>query len=300
MDIRQLHYFREIVNQESISKAAEVLHIAQPPLSQQLKKMETELGTVLIHRYRQKWELTETGEVLFQYAERLLSTMEDIKQQIEEIEQGSAGTLKIGVSSACLSLLVDYVSMYREKFPNVKISIEKGNSEELLRKLNRKEIEIALLLRLDHSEDYFVKALEKQEYVVVSPREWGNVFSSDQVTFKEIGNHPFIMLGAMEGHSYYENILRAFDAEDVTPEIVLESKDLTTVIAMVSKGLGLSIIPRVAYAVPMEQVKIYELKQFDFRVEPVLIKTKEERVSKAASQFWELVDSLFEDKGQRN
>lgn len=291
MDIRQLHYFREIVNQGSISKAAEVLHIAQPPLSQQLKKLETELGTILIHRYRQKWELTETGQVLYQYAEKLLFTMKDIKQQITEIEQGSAGVLRIGVSSACLNLLVDYVSIYREQFPNVKISIEKGNSEELLKKLDRKEIEIALLLRLDHSENYFVKAMEKQEYVVVSPRSWGNVFPSRKVTFKELADHPFIMLGAMEGHSYYKNILRAFDDENVTPQIVLESKDLTTVTAMVSRGLGLSIIPRVAYAEPMEQLMIHELKNFDIRVEPVMIKTKDERVSKAAAQFWELVDS---------
>ncbi|MDW0109684.1 LysR family transcriptional regulator [Sporosarcina aquimarina] len=290
MDIRQLHYFREIVNQGSISKAAEVLHIAQPPLSQQLKKLETELGTTLIHRYRQKWELTETGEVLFQYAEKLLFTMKDIKQQISEIEHGSAGTLRIGVSSACLNLLVDYVSLYRDQFPNVKISVEKGNSEELLKKLDRKEIEIALLLKLDHSEQYIVKTLGKQEYVVVSPRSWGNVFSSEKVTFKEIAKHPFIMLGAMGGHSYYKNILRAFDAEGVAPDIVLESKDLTTVIAMVSGGLGLSIIPRVAYAVPMEQLTIHELENFDSHVEPVMIKTKDERVSKAATQFWELVE----------
>lgn len=291
MDIRQLHYFKEIVNQGSISKAAEVLHIAQPPLSQQLKKLETELGTILIHRYRQKWELTETGEVLYRYAEKLLFTMKDIKQQISEIEQGSAGTLRIGVSSACLNLIVDYVSIYREQFPNVKISVEKGNSEELLKKLDSKEIEIALLLRLDHSENYYVKAMEKQEYVVVSPRSWGNVFSSRKVTFKELAEHPFIMLGAMGGHSYYENILRAFDEENVTPQIVLESKDLTIVTAMVSRGLGLSIIPRVAYAVPMEQLMIHELKNFDYHVEPVMIKTKDERVSKAAAQFWELVDS---------
>lgn len=290
MNSRQLHYFYEIVNQGSISKAAEVLHIAQPPLSQQLKKLEMELGTILIHRYRQKWELTETGEVLYHYAKKSLSTMKDIKQQIAEIEQGVAGTLRIGVSSACLNLLVDYISLYRERFPNVKISIEKGNSEELLKKLDQKEIEVALLLRLDYSEHYFVKCLGKHEYVAVSPRSWGNVFLSRNVTFKEIANYPFIMLGAMEGHSYYESILKAFDEDNVTPDIVLESKDLTTVIAMVSRGLGLSIIPRIGYTVPLEQLLFHELQHFDFHVEPVMIITKDERVSKAASQFWELVD----------
>ena len=96
--------------------------------------METELGTTLIHRYRQKWELTETGELLYNYAEKLLFSAEDIKRQIEEIEEGSAGILRVGVSSACLNLLVDYIASYRERFPNVKITIEKGNSEEHLKK----------------------------------------------------------------------------------------------------------------------------------------------------------------------
>ena len=94
----------------------------------------------------------------------------------------------------------------------------------------------------------------------------------------------------MEGHSYYENILKAFDEAGVTPDIILESKDLTTVIAMVSNGLGFSIIPRMADAVPMQRLKINELKQFDFCVEPVMIKTSNERVSRAASQFWRLVE----------
>lgn len=289
MNIKQLYYFREIVNQGSISKAAQTLHMAQPPLSQQLKKLEIELDTILIHRYRQKWELTETGEVLLEYANKVLSSMKDVKQKITEIEQGSAGVLRIGVSSACLNLLADYVSNYREQFQNVKIVIEKGNSEELLKKLDRKEIEVALLLRLDYSEHYHVKALEKEEYIVVAPRSWGDVFISENVTFTNIAKHPFIMLGAMEGHSYYKNILDSFEKENVIPTIVLESKDLTTVIAMVSSGVGLSIIPRVAYAVPMEQLRIYELEAFDFHVEPVLIKTKDERISKVATQFWELV-----------
>ena len=129
------------------SEAAEVLHIAQPPISQMLKKLEMELGTTLIYRYRQKWELTETGEVLYQYATRLLIRMQDVKRQIQEIEKGTAGTVRIGVSSACSNMLIDYVSMYRAQFPNVKISISSGNSEGLLKLIEKKEIDVALLLR---------------------------------------------------------------------------------------------------------------------------------------------------------
>lgn len=110
MDIRQLQYYKEIVNQGSISKAAEILNVAQPPLSQTLKKLETELGTTLIHRYRQKWQLTETGELLYQYAKQVLGQMEEVERRIQEIEEGTSGTLRIGVSSACSNMIVDYYS----------------------------------------------------------------------------------------------------------------------------------------------------------------------------------------------
>ena len=105
VDIKQLKYFKTIVDEGNISKAAEVLHMAQPPLSQQLKRLETELGTVLIKRYTQKWELTETGEILYRHAVNMLQDIKEIKREINEMEEGISGTLTIGVSSSCVNFL---------------------------------------------------------------------------------------------------------------------------------------------------------------------------------------------------
>ncbi|AXI00101.1 LysR family transcriptional regulator [Sporosarcina sp. PTS2304] len=290
MDIRQLHYFKEIVDQGSISKAALVLHMAQPPLSQQLQKLETELGTTLIQRYRQKWEITETGKLLYSYATRLVAEMQEIKLRIREVEEGSAGTLRVGVSSACLNILADYIEIYRKKYPDVKISVYKGDSEELLTKIEEKVIDLAIVLRLNHSKQYAMKKMMEQEYVVVCPVVWGELFEYDDVTFKELANYPFIMLEAMEGHTYYEDVLQAFTEAGVSPNIIMETKDIATVIAMVSKGLGLSIIPRMAYVEPMQQLSLHELKDFSYRAEPVMIKRNKEHISKAALQLWDLVD----------
>lgn len=291
MDIRQLHYFKEIVKQGSISKAAEVLHIAQPPLSQILKKLETELGTTLIHRYRKKWELTETGELLYQYAEDMLFRMQDIRQRIQEIEQGTAGTVNIGVSSACSNMLVDYVSMFRAQFPNVKIIIITGDSEELLKKLDQREIDIALLLRLNNSEKYQMKILKKQPTAVMIPKIWPTAFSSDHVTFEQISPFPLIMLGAMEGHSFYDDLLQAFHEQQLKPNIIIECKDIAMIVGLVSRGLGLSIIPRMNYSSSfVEQTTLFKLKEFDFSVEPVFLRLKDEPSSKAVTQFWEIVE----------
>lgn len=290
MDIRQLHYFKEIVKQGSISKAAEVLHIAQPPLSQLLKKLETELGTTLIHRYRQKWELTETGELLYQYATQMLFRMQDVKQQIQEIEQGAAGTVRIGVSSACSNMLIEYISAYRAQFPNVKISIISGNSEELLKRLEEREIDIALLIRTSKSEHYDMKILKRQPYVVLIPTSWSSSFPSQHATIEQIAQFPFILLGALEGHSFHENLLKAFDEHHVKPNIIMECKDIPMIVALVSRELGISVIPRMDYTPPfLGNTMLLELKQFDVSVEPVMVKLKDERISKAVSQFWEMI-----------
>lgn len=284
MDFRQLHYFKEIVKQGSISKAAEVLHIAQPPLSQLLKKLENDLGTTLIHRYRQKWELTETGEILYQYANQMLMQNQDVKQRIQEIEQGIGGTVSIGVSSACSNMLIDYVSMFRTQYPNVKMNIETGNSEELLKRLEQREIDVALLLRLGNSEQYEMKIIKKQPTAVIIPTSWATSFSSQHVTIEQIAKFPFIMLGAMEGLSFTEDLFKAFDEHQVKPNIIIECKDIRMVVALVSRGLGLSVIPRMDYTSPLlEHTTLFELKQFDFYLEPVIVKLKDQRISKVAS-----------------
>ena len=291
MDFRQLYYFKEIVKQGSISKAAEVLHIAQPPLSQLLKKLETDLGTTLIHRYRQKWELTATGEILYQYANQMLMQIQDVKQQIQEIEQGIGGTVSIGVSSTCSNMLIDYVSTFRTQYPNVKINIVTGNSEELLKRLEQREIDVALLLRLGNSEQYEMKILKKQPTAVIIPSSWATSFSSQHVTIEQIAQFPFIMLGAMEGLSFNEDLFKVFDEHQVKPNIIIECKDIRMVVALVSRGLGLSVIPRMDYTSSfLEHTTLFELKQFDFHLEPVIVKLKDQRISKVASQFWEMVD----------
>ncbi|TJY41764.1 LysR family transcriptional regulator [Cohnella pontilimi] len=291
MDIRQLYYFREIVRQGGISKAAEVLHIAQPPLSQLLKKLEEDFGTTLIHRYRQKWELTETGELLFRYAEQTLKEMQDVRQRIQEIEQGITGVVSIGVASVCTNILIDYVSLFRKQYPQIKINITTGNSDELLKKLNRKEIDIALLLRSDNIGQYRMEIINKQPFVVMIPKSWLASFSSPNVTLEQIAKFPFILLGPMEGHSFHEILLETFHERNLKPNVVMECKDVTMVIELVSRELGLSIIPRMDYSSPfLKNIMFLELEEIKIDVEPAFLRLKDEPISKAAIQFWGIVE----------
>jgi LysR family transcriptional regulator, salicylic acid-responsive activator of bsdBCD len=290
MDTRHLYYFREIVRQGSISKAAEVLHMAQPPLSQLLKKLEEDFGTTFIHRYRQKWELTETGELLFQYAEQTLKDMQDIRLRIQEIEQGVTGVVNIGAATVCTNILIDYISPFRKQYPNMKINISIGSSDELLKKLRRKEIDIALLLRSEQVGQYELRTIGRKPFVVIIPTSWLTSFSSRKITLEQIAQFPLILLGPMEGHSFHEILLETFHERQLKPKVMMECRDVTVVIELVSRELGLSIIPRMDYSSSIsENVTLLELEEINIDVEPTFLRLKDEPTSKAAIQFWEIV-----------
>ena len=94
----------------------------------------------------------------------------------------------------------------------------------------------------------------------------------------------------MEGYSFHGELLKAFEDHEVKPNIIIECKDIPMLVALVNRGLGISIIPRMDYkSLFVEHLKIYEFRQFDFSVEPVMMKLKDVPISKAATKFWQMV-----------
>lgn len=286
VDLKQLKYFKTIVDEGNISKAAEVLHMAQPPLSQQLKKLETELGTVLIKRYTHKWELTETGETLYKHAVRMLHDIQEIKQEISEIEEGVRGTLTIGIAPSCVGFLPTKIRQFRENYPNVFIKIWKEDSSHLQNLLLEGEIEISIMLLPMNFQDYHVIRLPQYPFVVVIPSKWQGKFTNHAVRLKDIIHYPFLMLGPMKGYSMYEYILGQFHKHQFSPNIVMECKDISTLLSLVAAEIGISIIPKSdIYGSFHQDIKTLEIDDFSLFVEPAIIYRKEHRLSKAAEHF---------------
>jgi LysR family transcriptional regulator, salicylic acid-responsive activator of bsdBCD len=216
--------------------------------------------------------------------------MQDIRLRIQEIEQGITGVVNIGAATVCTQILIDYISRFRRQFPNIKINIMIGHSDELLTKLRRKEIDIALLLRSEQIGQYQMKTIDRQPFVVIIPTSWLASFNSHKITLEQIAPYPLILLGPMEGHSFHEILLETFHERRFKPNVMMECKDVTVVIELVSRELGLSIIPKMDYSSPIsENVTLLELEEINIDVEPTFVRLKDEPISKAAIQFWEIV-----------
>lgn len=282
MDLKQLHYFTEIVKQGNISKAAETLHMAQPPLSQALKKLETELETTLIERYRTKWAITETGQYVFEQAEALKARMEIMRRTVREIELGEAGTLSIGLSTACAQLCVGSLKKFKQQYPNVFLNIQQGSSHQMEEKLRENDIECAMMLKPLYDHSYEMRSLSQEIFVALFPEEWPLL--ENHVSLAELHTLPLIVLGRMEGYSMYENVLNAFYEKGLKPNVEIECHDISLVQSLVKKEMGIGVVPLMGVQ-QTPGIKIVPIDDLHLIFEPVVLHRKERELSPKAQHF---------------
>ncbi|ASB91088.1 HTH-type transcriptional regulator BsdA [Bacillus sonorensis] len=160
MDIRQLKYFVTIAEEGKITAAAKQLHIAQPPLSRQLKQLEEELGVVLFDRNKKKnLTLTYEGEVFYKRAKDILHKLRDSILEVQELREEVAGTLAVGSTIYCAALLLSKVSQIREKHPNLMFNIWEGEPSRLHKLLENRQIDAAITTTPFYSKNIESKSL---------------------------------------------------------------------------------------------------------------------------------------------
>ena len=146
MDIRQLRYFLTIADEGSITKAAEKLHMSQPPLSQQLKLLETELGVQLFERNTRNITLTDVGEALLYRTRQILDLFELTKNEVMDIHAGLDGTLSIGtVSSAGATFLPNIMQRFHQMYPRVNFEILDEDSDKIMEMLTHGMIDLGII-----------------------------------------------------------------------------------------------------------------------------------------------------------
>ncbi|GGE55616.1 LysR family transcriptional regulator [Pullulanibacillus camelliae] len=284
MDVRQLRYFCTIVEEKQITKAAKVLHIAQPPLSHQLKLLEEELQAPLIIRDARKWEVTEAGKRLYQRAKQILQLMEDAQKEVTEIEQGIQGTLSIGTSSICMSYLTDHLSSFHNTFPNVYIKLLYGDTYALEEMLQQNLIDIALLLLPVEQENYHILSLHEDPFVVVIPRQWEERFPESTISLRQVAEQDLLLGRRTSGNGMYENIIQLFKAQQLEPRIILDSPDISGLLTLVATGMGVTIIPQSeVHQVYQDNYKILPISEPFLKTRPALVWLKDKYIPKAVN-----------------
>lgn len=147
MQFQQLQYFVAVAETRHFTRAAELVHVAQPSLSQQIKALERELGADLFRRARGNITLTDAGEALLPLARRILADTDTARHEVQELVQLRRGRVRLGATpSLCTGLLPDVLRAFHDRYPGIRLLIEEGGSHDLVRQLARGALDLALVV----------------------------------------------------------------------------------------------------------------------------------------------------------
>lgn len=243
MELRHLRYFVAVAEEKNFTRAAERLHIAQPPLSRQIQQLEEELGVRLIEKGSRPLRLTEAGRFFHAHAQELLVKAADLKtmtQRVGKIER----TLSIGfVASTLYGLLPEIVRRFRERYQAVEISFHELTTMEQLKALKEGRIDVGFG-RLK-SEDAAIRRIVLREEPLIVALPMGHRLASQEGPLKmnDLLHDPLIVYPKAPRPSFADQVLATFSDRMIVPQQVIEVRELQIAIGLVGAGQGIAIVP---------------------------------------------------------
>lgn len=276
MDVKDLYYYKTVVDSKSILRASEVLHIAQPPLSRTIKNLEQELNTILFIRGREL-KLTESGKLLYEKAETILSLTEDIKKDIKELNQKLGKTLNIGIVSSSTSLLYNDTKLqnFLVSFPNTRLNISESNTFKLLDSLDKKIIDLAITRTPFNTTQYDYISLNKEPMVLTN-----NNFSKEIITIPELNN-----LNLVVYRRFYEILENLFKKYNINFNVVALVDDAKTAILLAKSINAYAIVPYGAYKTFSNNLYYSKIDEESLYTSLTIVKRKNEKLNPIYDDF---------------
>jgi DNA-binding transcriptional LysR family regulator len=240
MNMEQLTYFSAVVEEGTISGAARRLHMSQPPLSLQIRKLEQEYGVLLFERGARQIRLTEAGKLLYDYAQRILDLKDSAEEDLKSLHAGKGGSLKLGIisSGACEELFAG-IRAFRQNHAQVRIKLFDGNTFLLLDALERQRIELALVRTPFLSRGLDILHIRSDPFAAAGAERYFRHFPADRpVHLKEIKDLPLIVYRRRE-----KQIRQTMEAEQIQPDYSCINDDARTSIQWAAAGLGVALVP---------------------------------------------------------
>lgn len=242
MDIRQLKYFLAIAEEGQITSAARKLQMAQPPLSQQLKLLEEELGVKLVERGPRSIQLTDAGIILRERAQQILKLTDSTAREINDFVKGLRGTLSIGtVSSSAATLLQDRLFEFHKTYSGIKFEIHEGNTYRIIDLLNKGIVEVGIVRTPFNSASLECVYAGSEPMIAVMTRDYDWTGGQSSIKIGELKNRPLII------YRRFEQLIRETCLENgFDPDVFCMNDDARTTLLWANAGLGIGIIPQSA------------------------------------------------------
>jgi DNA-binding transcriptional LysR family regulator len=294
MDLMQLEMFAATVEEGGVHKAARKVLRTQPAVSIALRKLESEIGAPLFDRSnRNDYVLTDTGEVLYGYARRLLNLREEAMLAIKELHTLQNGRIRIGANeSTCLYVLPSLIQAFREKYPKIKIEVIRQVSSKLLRELRERSLDFVAISFLPEEKDLEAIPLMRDELaLIVSPLH--RLAAAPRVHIRELGTESFIAHNVRSRSR--DKVLEAFRRFQTPCNITIEIATIETIKKFVAMNLGAGFVPLMCVKDELARGELISIPVEGFRHERALwlVRRNSDAHHHAAQAFVELVRKLM-------
>jgi DNA-binding transcriptional LysR family regulator len=245
MELRHLRYFLALAHEGNFTRAAAKIGIGQPPLSQQIRDLETEIGVQLFHRVPHGAELTAAGHAFLPDAQAAIDAAERAKLSAQRANRGETGRLSLGftASSAFNVHVSGTIRQYRSRWPDVRLSLSEMNSKGLMDRLMRGEIDAAFIRPgLENPREVRLKLLTAERMVIALPTGH-RLAAQSHLPLSALAEEHFILFPRFAGLSLYDDIAAACREAGFELVVSQEAPQIPSVVNLVAADLGVSIVP---------------------------------------------------------
>lgn len=244
MELRLLRYFTVVAEELHFSRAAERLHMAQPPLSQQIRHLEEELGVQLLARTQRRVSLTEPGRQFLESARAILAEVDQAVEQVRGAARGEVGRLAIGMvnSLAYNDILPRVLRAYQKRCPAVAITLREMSTGEQVAALEADQIQVGFLRPPLRIPGLTLTPVFRETLVAVVPSA-SPLAAAKRIPLPALAEEPFILFSRSHGFGFMDLVMGACLRAGFTPRVAQEAKEIQTIIGLVAAGFGVSLLP---------------------------------------------------------
>jgi DNA-binding transcriptional LysR family regulator len=255
LEIRRLRYFAAVAEELHFGRAAARLGIAQPPLSQQIQRLERDLGVQLFRRVGRRVELTEAGAVLLRESRRLLADVQGAIEATQRAARGETGSLVVAfAASVMFGAMAHVIRRFRAECPAVTLELRELPTGPQLELLRTGRLDIGLVREPPADPALRFLTVLREPLVLAVSREH-RLARRHRVRLAEVAREPFVLFPAENAPGLHAQVLELCAAAGVSPNVVQESRELYTTVSLVDAGLGVSIVPASVRALGFEGVR---------------------------------------------
>ena len=244
MELRHLRYFIMVAEELHFGRAAEKLHISQPPLSMQIRSLEEELGVTLLHRTQRHVSLTQAGHAFLQEARQILARLEQAVLMTRRAGRGEIGELAVGfISVADYNVLPVVLREFRRRFPLVNLTLRESTTDAQIRDLIGGRIDVGFVLPPIDELALQSACIVREPLVAALPERHPLARRTGKLALAKLKDAPFILFPRPMAPGLYDDVVSFCRAAGFSPRVEQEAVQMQTIVSLVSAELGVALIP---------------------------------------------------------